>query len=145
MTYAIKHLFHINAKRSDVFKAISTIEGLANWWTVHTTGSVDVEGIIKFRFGEHGGPDFKVLEIKPNESITWQCVESTHGWEGHTLKIQLDENAGKTRVRFSHSGWAEQDDNYAGCCFSWSLYMVSLRQLCQTGKGEPFGGEGFKR
>jgi N-ethylmaleimide reductase len=27
MTYSIKHLFHINAKRSDVFKAISSIDG----------------------------------------------------------------------------------------------------------------------
>jgi uncharacterized protein YndB with AHSA1/START domain len=138
MTYSIKHLFHINAKRSDVFKAISTIEGLSGWWTTQTSGKPGKGEIIQFRFGDVG-PDMKVTEVKPDEGVKWECVASPHGWVGHTLSITLDENEGKTRVRFSHNGWNEEDDFYAICSFTWGRYMESLRQFCQTGKGESFG------
>jgi len=145
MKHSIKHLFHINASKQKVFEAISTVKGLSNWWTIQTSGKADPGGIIAFRFGEMGGPDMKVTEVKPNESIAWECVASPHGWVGHTFTFTLDENDGKTRVRFSHDGFPEEDDGYAICTFSWGRYMESLRQLCQTGKGEAFGSEGYRK
>ncbi|MFN2439420.1 MAG: SRPBCC domain-containing protein [Chitinophagaceae bacterium] len=145
MAHSIKHLFHINASKQKVFEAISTIKGLSNWWTNQTTGNGAVGSTIQFRFGEMGGPDMKVTEIKPNEKISWECVASPHGWVGNTFTFSLDENEGKTRVRFSHDGWNEQDDFYAICSFSWGRYMESLRQFCQTGKGEAFGSEGYRK
>ena len=140
--HSIKHLFHIDASKQRVFEAISTFNGLSNWWTSKTTGSDVLGGIIQFRFGEMGGPDMKVTEIKPNEKLSWECLESPHGWVGHTFTFMLDENDNKTRVRFSHSGWTEEDDFYAICTFTWGRYMESLRQYCQTGKGGAFGTEG---
>jgi uncharacterized protein YndB with AHSA1/START domain len=145
MTYSIKHLFHINASRQKVFEAISTLNGLSNWWTTKTTGSDAVGGIIQFRFGEMGGPDMKVTEAKPNEKLSWECVVSPHGWVGHTFIFALDDNDGKTRVRFSHNGWTEQDDFYSICSFTWGRYMESLRQYCQTGNGEAFGSAGYRK
>ena len=144
MAHSIKYLFHINAKRSDVFKAISTIEGLSNWWTSETTGNASPAGVIQFRFNDVG-PDMKVSESTENKYIQWECVASPHGWVGNTLAFELDDNDGKTRVRFSHDRWKEQDDYYAICCFSWGRYMESLRQYCQTGKGEAFGSEGYRK
>jgi uncharacterized protein YndB with AHSA1/START domain len=141
MAHAIKHLFHIDAPKQKVFEAISTINGLSNWWTVKTSGSDSLGGIIQFRFGEMGGPDMKVTEIKPVEKVSWECVESPHGWVGHKFTFMLDENDNKTRVRFSHSGWKEEDDFYAICTFTWGRYMESLRQYCQTGTGKAFGSE----
>ncbi len=145
MTYSIKHLFHISASREEVFKAITTIEGLSHWWTTDTVGNAELGGIIQFRFAASGGPDMKVAEMNENESLLWECVASSHGWTGHTFEFLLDENEGKTRVRFSHNGWAGQDDFYAICSFAWARYMVSLRQLCQTGKGEAFGSVGYRK
>jgi uncharacterized protein YndB with AHSA1/START domain len=145
MTFPIKHLFHINASKEKVFEAITTINGLSNWWTLQTSGSDALNGVLKFQFGENEGPHMKVIEIIPNQKIKWQCVESLFGWTGHTFTFSLDDNAGKTRIRFSHDGWNEQDDNYAACCFSWGRYMESLRQYCQTGRGEAFGSEGYRK
>jgi uncharacterized protein YndB with AHSA1/START domain len=138
MSYTIKHLFHIASPREKVFEAISTINGLSHWWSKQTSGNEAVGGIIQFRFGEMGGPDMKVIESKSAEKLLWECVESPHGWVGHEFTFILDENDGKTRVRFSHGGWKEEDDFYAICTFTWGRYMESLRQYCQAGKGEPF-------
>jgi uncharacterized protein YndB with AHSA1/START domain len=145
MDYSIKHLFHINAPRTKVFEAISTINGLSNWWTKDTFGDNKLGGVIKFQFGGNTGAEMKVIESIPNEKITWECVGSPYGWVGNKITFFLDENDSKTRIRFSHDGWEEQGDSYAACCFSWGRYMESLRQFCQTGKGEAFGSEGYKR
>lgn len=141
--HSIKHLFHIGAPRQEVFKAISEINGLAAWWTIHTAGKSGPGDVIQFRFPDVG-PDMKVVESKPGELVKWECVASPHGWTGHTFTFVLDENAGKTRVRFSHDGWTEPDDFYAICTFAWGRYMESLRQLCQTGRGGAFGSEGYR-
>ena len=103
-----------------------------------------MDGIIQFRFGE-GGPDMKVKELKPNASVTWECVAGPEDWLGNIFTFNLDENEGKTRVRFEQAGWKETDDFYASCSFSWGRYMESLRQYCQKGKGEAFGSEGYRK
>ncbi len=144
MKFAIKKLFHIDAPKEKVYQAITTIEGLSNWWTTQTEGGEGLGAEINFDFGSHQGPTMKIVELIPNEKLIWGCVGRSQGWLGHTFVFALDENDGKTRVRFSHNGWKDQDDDfYASCCFSWGRYMESLRQYCQTGKGEAFGSDGF--
>ena len=141
---SIKNLFHIAAPKEKVYKALSTIYGLSNWWTTQTSGDSKLDGILQFRFGE-GGPDMKVKEMKPNESVTWECVAGPEDWLGNIFTFDLDENEGKTRVRFEQAGWKEANDFYASCSFSWGRYMESLRQYCQAGKGEAFGSEGYRK
>lgn len=145
MPYSIKHLYHINVSKQKVFEAISTIKGLSNWWTTQTIGKDGAGETIQFDFGEFKGPAMKVIEQKANEKLVWECVASEHGWLGNTFTFALDENDGKTRIRFTHDGWEEQDDFYAACNYSWGRYLESLRQYCQTGKGEAFGSEGYRK
>ncbi len=144
MKYSIKHLFHIDAPKEKVFEAISTIEGLSNWWTTQTKGGEGLSETIQFNFGSTIGPEMKITELKPFEKLIWECTASQHGWEGHTFIFSIDENEGKTQVRFSHNGWIEQDDFYAICSFTWGRYLESLRQYCQTGKGAAFGSVGYR-
>ena len=110
---------------------------------MQTTGDATLKGLLQFDFGDYKGPTFKVTELEPNERLIWECV-SDHGWLGHTFIFELDQNDGKTRIRFSHNGWEEQSDFYAGCSFSWGRYMQSLRQYCETGNGEAFGSPGYR-
>ena len=140
---AIKHLFHIAAPREKVYEAITTIDGLASWWTTQTSGESKPDGIIQFRFGEFGN-DMKVIAMKKNELLKWECVAGPADWLGTTIQFQLDDNDGKTRTRFEHANWKEANDFYASCSFTWGRYMESLRQLCQTGKGQAFGTEGYR-
>jgi len=140
----IKHLLHISTPRQKVYEAISTIDGLKNWWTLQTTGESKPGGDIDFRFGNYGGPTMKVTALKPGESVQWECTKGFDDWVGTNLSFTLDENEGKTRVRFNHNGWREANDFFAGCSFSWGRYMESLRQLCETGKGAPFGSDNYR-
>jgi uncharacterized protein YndB with AHSA1/START domain len=144
MSHAIKYLFHINAPREQVYQAITSIDGLSKWWTAESTGDAGKDGVIQFRFGGQG-PDMKVADLKLNEQVSWECVASPHGWVGNRLSFMLDENDGKTRVRFAHDGFPAEDDSCAICTFGWGRYMESLRQYCQTGKGEGFGQPDYRK
>jgi len=138
----IKHLFHIAAPREQVYEAISTIEGLSNWWTAQTSGDSSPGGIIEFRFGDMG-PDFKVVGLKEHEEVKWECTAGLYGWQDGIITISLDENEGKTRVRFHHEGLEGPDDVVAAFNFSWGRYLTSLRQYCQTGEGAAFGSKQY--
>ncbi|WP_160114636.1 SRPBCC domain-containing protein [Aquimarina sp. AU474] len=144
MQYSIKHLFHIDAPKQVVFKAISSIEGLSNWWTIQTKGETHLGGTIQFDFGETVGPKMEITKLEVNQEIEWKCIASHHGWESNTFVFLLDDNDGKTRVRFSHNGWKEQNEFYGICNFSWGRYLLSLRQYCETGKGVAFGSLEYK-
>jgi uncharacterized protein YndB with AHSA1/START domain len=140
----IKHLLHIAAPREIIYEAITTIKGLCGWWTLQTTGECNPGGIIQFRFGTLGN-DMKVITLKPNEWVLWECMAGPDDWLGTRVTFQLSESAGKTLIRFEHAGWKNANDFFAGCTFTWGRYMESLRQYCQTGKGEAFGSAGYRQ
>ena len=53
-----------------VYDALTTVEGLAGWWTDDTKGTGDeVGGVVAFRFLP-GGFDMEVTELKPSERVT---------------------------------------------------------------------------
>jgi len=87
---------------------------------------------------------FKVIALTQNESVHLKVVESKFDNLGHIMKYDLDENNGKTRVRFTHDGFEEMDDFYANMNYSSAKYLESLRQYCQTGKGEAFGSSSYR-
>lgn len=85
-----------------------------------------------------------MVEFLENKAVHFEIVEFEWGNVGHVMKYNLDENDGKTRVRYSYEGFAEMDDSYANMNYSSAKYLESLRQYCQTGNGEAFGSEAYR-
>ncbi|HNS12849.1 MAG TPA: hypothetical protein PKM97_09575 [Bacteroidia bacterium] len=73
-------------------------------------GDTGMNGVIKFRFADRGEPDMKVMALKDGEKRTRECIESPHGWIGNIFGFDLDDNEGKTHVRFTHGGFPEEGD-----------------------------------
>lgn len=143
MPDSINHILYINSSKEKVYAALTTIDGLSNWWTTQTKGNTNAGGIIMFQFGDEGC-DMKVISCKPNESVKWECVYGFPDWIGTRISFELDFYKGRTKVYFEHSNWREAEKFFARYSFSWERFLESLRQLCQTGKGEPFGSERYK-
>ncbi len=51
----ILHRVGITTSPEDVYAALTTIDGLAGWWTEDTRGDSAVGGVIEFRFD--GAPE----------------------------------------------------------------------------------------
>jgi uncharacterized protein YndB with AHSA1/START domain len=121
-----------------VYAALTTIEGLASWWTEDTKGDESVGGVLEFRFGEAGGFDMKALETRPGELVRWEVVDGPAEWIGTQIRFELRQEDGWTIVLFSHEGWKEPVEFMHHCSTKWATFLMSLKRLVETGKGEPF-------
>jgi uncharacterized protein YndB with AHSA1/START domain len=122
----------------DVYRALTTLEGLKGWWTTDTTGNTAVGGVIKFIFGEKGFFDMKILSLDPAKQVLWQVVDGPPEWIGTTVSWELKQDGEYTIVLLKHQGWAEQVEFMHHCSTKWAVFVMSLKALLETGKGAPF-------
>ncbi len=143
MSIPLKHLFHINASVDKVFKALTNVNEMRNWYTTEISGESSIDQLINFKFGTI---EFivKVTALEVNKKIVWECVDTTMPFVGHTYTFDLDESDAKTRILLTVLGFEEQNDMYANMNFSWGKYLESLRQYCQKGLSEAFGSSGYR-
>lgn len=74
----ILHRIGAKAPRRDVYHALTTIDGVAGWWTRDASGDPGNGGEIRFGFepGEAVAADatfrIKVLETTPDKLVRWE-------------------------------------------------------------------------
>ncbi|MFF3348840.1 SRPBCC domain-containing protein [Streptomyces sp. NPDC002779] len=132
----ILHRIGVTSSPDEVYTALTTIDGLAGWWTQDTDGDSAVGGVIRFRFVP-GGFDMKVLEAEPAERVVWEVVDGPPEWIGTRVSFELKREDDFTIVLFRHEGWKEQVEFMHHCSTKWATYLMSLKKLVETGKGEP--------
>ncbi|WP_116998217.1 SRPBCC family protein [Desertimonas flava] len=121
-----------------VYDALTTLDGLAGWWTNDTTGDPATGGTIKFRFGEAGGFDMRVLDRRPAARVEWEVIDGPAEWIGTHVSFDLASVDGYTIVLFKHEGWREPVEFMAHCSTRWATFLLSLKQYAETGAGEPY-------
>ena len=119
-----------------VYEALTTLDGLAGWWTDDTKGSADVGGVLAFRFPP-GGFDMEVVSQTPSARVAWKVVDGPEEWVGTTIDWQLHQDGGYTIVMFKHEGWKEPVEFMHHCSTKWATYLMSLKSLVETGAGAP--------
>jgi uncharacterized protein YndB with AHSA1/START domain len=129
-----------SSSRADVYKALTTIEGLSAWWTSTTEGESKIGSVLRFRFG-NGGFDMKVLELDPARRVAWQVVDGPEEWVGTTVSFDLDQRDDWTIVLFKHQGWKQQVEFMHHCGTKWAVFLLSLKSLLETGAGAPWPNE----
>jgi uncharacterized protein YndB with AHSA1/START domain len=123
-----------------VYKALTTMGGLAGWWTTQTSGNCNVGGVIEFRFGP-GGINMKVLELIAEKRVVWEVVAGPTEWLGTTVSFDIAQEGDWTLLRFKHQGWKEPVDFMHHCSTKWGVFLLSLKSLLETGKGAPAPNE----
>jgi uncharacterized protein YndB with AHSA1/START domain len=132
----IRHNVAIKATPEKIYEAITTQEGLANWWAKQTTAKPEVGFVNVFTFGKFRN-EMKVTELVPSQKAAWECISSIDEWVGTKIVFDLEEKDGKTVLRFAQEGWRAVTDTFAGCNYDWALFMKSLKSYCETGTGDP--------
>jgi len=137
----ILHRVGIKSSLDEVYKALTTRESLAAWWTNNTQGESKVGGVIQFRFSaggvEIGGFDMKVLELHPAKRVLWQVVGGPAEWIGTKISFELKQVGDYAIVIFKHQDWKEPVEFMHHCSTKWAIYLMSLKSLVETGKGTP--------
>lgn len=134
----ILHRVGIKSSTKNVYKALTTIDGLAGWWTSTTRGDAQVGGDIHFQFGDRGFLDMKVLELDPEKRVIWEVVKGPEEWIGTKVSFDLEQDGEQASVLFKHQGWKEPIVFMHHCSTKWAVFLLSLKALVETGQGTPF-------
>jgi len=137
----ILHRVGIESSANDVYKALTTREGLAAWWTNNTQGESKVGSVVKFRFSaggsEIGGFDMKVIELQPAKRVLWQVVDGPEEWIGTKIRFDVKQAGDHAIVLFKHQNWKETVEFMHHCSTKWAVFLLSLREFVERGTGHP--------
>jgi uncharacterized protein YndB with AHSA1/START domain len=138
----IIHRIGIKAPVSKVYAALSTVEGVAGWWTKNTTGDYKTGGNIKVQFNspdgkEVGSMEMEVTALEPDKKVQWRFKAGPDEWIGTDAVFDLYQDGEYTIVLFVHKNWSEVVEFMAHCSMKWGTFMLSLREFVETGKGKP--------
>lgn len=138
MTYGIFHDLTIQVSPDQIYKGVTSPEGLNSWWTQRATGQPKVGANYQFYFAPEYDWRAKVIRCQANELIYFEMGQSDADWEGTQLRFQLIPKAGSTLTRFEHVGWTSNNDHFRRTSYCWAIYLRGLKRYLEKGIVLPF-------
>jgi uncharacterized protein YndB with AHSA1/START domain len=136
----IWHEVLINAAPRDVYEAVTDVEKLAHWWTTETRGRSEVGETLEFWFSRpRPSAVMEVTALKPYELVQWRVIGGgATEWIGTELEFKIFRDEGRTLLHFRHSKWDPNATMFPECSMTWALFLLSLKEFVETGKGRPY-------
>jgi uncharacterized protein YndB with AHSA1/START domain len=132
----------LDATPDQVFAAIANVRG---WWSEEIDGPTDHLGArFEFHFEDHHRSTHEIVEYAPGQRIVWNTVDAQINfvadkteWNGTRVVFDIEPRGAQTALRFTHVGLAPAIECYGKCSRAWAFHLGSLRDLIQTGTGQP--------
>ncbi len=117
-------------------EAYNAILDVRSWWSglygeSFEGNSEQLGDEFSFRAGD--GAHYtkqKLVELVPNKKVTWlvteanlSFVDKTDEWEGTMFGFEISQEAGKTKIVFTHKGLVPDFECYDACAPAWTQYM----------------------
>jgi uncharacterized protein YndB with AHSA1/START domain len=127
----ILHRIGVAAEQMRVFEALTTVEGIRNWWAEDTHGDAAEGGSFQFRRNR-----LQVIHADPS-LVTWRYSGPAEEWVGTEITFRLEWRDGQTIVLFKHADWREPVEFMHHCSTKWATFLLSLRDYVEQGEGRP--------
>jgi uncharacterized protein YndB with AHSA1/START domain len=134
----------IKASPDAVFDAITTLTGLAAWWSP-ATGSGQAGGELRFVMNAPEPLVIRVDDATRPTRVRWTVTDCPFlpDWAGTRPAFTITPvDSDTTALHFHHHGLSERLECFGMCSRSWTHYMTSLRDHLETGRGSPRGSAG---
>ncbi len=105
-------------------------------------GDDQIGGKIVFRFLSESGKEIgkmimEVQELNFEKDVCWRCIDGPAEWIGTDITFRLSQQEDQTIIIFGHRNWREEVEFTAHCSMKWAVFLLSLREYVETGKGKP--------
>ncbi len=138
----------VDKSPKEAFDSISHVRG---WWSEEIEGNTDqLNAEFKYHFKDVHICKMKITELVPGKKIVWKVlynyfnfIQDQSEWINTRVIFEISEENDKTKIVFTHEGLVPAYECYQICFDAWTNYIQrSLRNLIETGKGEPNPKEG---
>jgi len=139
MTYReIWHEIHINAAPKEVYHAVTDVKKLSHWWTTDIRGKSAVGEKLEFWFYGQLSAEMVVTALKADELVQWRVAErSIPDWVNTEIEFKIFREGDQTILHLRHSKWREDAKMFPECSMHWAIYLLSLKEFVETGRGRP--------
>ena len=136
----ILHLVPIQASARSVYEALTTEEGLKQWWTDDVDAEPREGSTATFRFeGGQVAFQMKVDRLEPVEAVEWSVkAPAPPEWEATRVTWHLGPgDDGSTHLLFGHREWESTEQSFPAINYNWAHYLTSLKAYLEKGEGFP--------
>jgi uncharacterized protein YndB with AHSA1/START domain len=134
----IFHDFPIKKSAHAVFQAISTAEGLDQWWTKRSSGQPALGAEYELWFGPEYDWRGRVTRCDPNTHFELLMHSAEPEWVGTRVGFTLEGGPATTQAHFYHTGWPDVSENYRGSSYCWAMYLRILKRYLEYGETVPY-------
>ena len=131
----------IDAPAADIYRAITTQEGLASFWTPDVTAAPEVGAALRFGFAEAPVDlEMTVTALDPHERVSWTCQGPWPYWTGTEVHWTIATgDSGASLVVFRQTGWADDqpDAEFGSVAMVWAKILLALDEHVRTGAAVP--------
>lgn len=131
----IRHRVGIHAPIEDVYEAVASPKGVAQWWTEEVEDDGDAIGV---SFGGPRAATMHLDEQTPPTRMVWRVVQGPAEWLDTTVTFDVRGNGDETVLLFTHAGWAEPVEFLHHCSTRWAYFLMSLKHALESGEGTPW-------
>lgn len=130
----IRHETEIDAPASRVFDVLTNPDEINRWIATDAKVSLELGG--EYNYGWlYEGTDVgaaKIIDLIPDRRISAQTPDFGEEYPPSVITWELEENNGKTRVIFTHSGFADDKDN-SGIYSGWRSFLNWVCSIAEYG------------
>ena len=129
----------VPAPAEAAYRALTTTDGVAGWWTDRNETSGVPGQVDRFHFPDAPMSwDMRVRQAEPAKLVAWRCVGGPPEWIGTDVRWTLQPADGGTVVLLDHTGFAKIDTMFRIVTLGWAQMLLRMRQFLQTGAPAPF-------
>jgi uncharacterized protein YndB with AHSA1/START domain len=140
------HEVEIAADPATVYRAITTREGQAGFWTPDNSVEPKLGSVAEFRFKAAPVPvRMRIDALEAGKTVRWTCLGEFPGWKDTSVTWDLGpgtEGRG-TRLVFRHGDLARAgypEAALGSVNYTWGQVLGRLKAYAESGKPQPFFG-----
>jgi len=131
-----KILIHVSP--NELYQAVTEVKKLAHSWTIDIRGESAIGKRLEFWFSCLRAAEMEGTTLKRGELVKWRVVDGAAGdWIGTEVEFRIFRDQGKTILHFRHSKWHDDAKTFPHCSLGWAIFLCSLKEFVETGKGRP--------
>ncbi len=134
----VKHRVGIVGDINTIYRSMHEPTGLCGWWATATSGTPKVGEVLDLHFTDVVTLSFRIDALEENALIRLHCISGPGPWQHGDLTFSFKQDADQVWVELIHENATASDDNFLYFTTKWACYLLSLRDLIETGKGRPY-------
>ncbi|MEM8815054.1 MAG: hypothetical protein AAGE85_04465 [Pseudomonadota bacterium] len=134
----VKHRVGIVGDINTIYRAMHEPEGLDGWWATKTDGNPESGQVLDLHFADLVTLSFRVDTLEENALVRLHCVSGPGPWQDCELSFSFRQDSDQVWVDLVHENTHASDDDFLYFSTKWTCYLLSLRNLIETGSGQPY-------